>query len=264
MRHARVIVGLMAAALLSFSPPAFSEQTTVLDKQICDVRADAALGLEDYTTAIKLHLHILHLHPNDALAHYHLGFAYGMAGRDPEEIDEYRKAVALGLDNWDLYLNLELAYAERKELSNATTALEQAALLAPGRPETHFNLALVYERENRLREARREVTISRRLDPADPDIENSYAIVCAEMGDRVSAQRVWSQLARMAPEYYPARTNLAILGRTGYAPPASVQGNEHPSPLILATPVGATNKTGWRNSPELFPLRRDGIYSTVK
>jgi Flp pilus assembly protein TadD len=59
---------------------------------------------------------------NNALAHYHLGFAYGMVGRSSEEINEYRTAATLGLNKWDLSLNLGLAYADRQELSNAVAA----------------------------------------------------------------------------------------------------------------------------------------------
>jgi Flp pilus assembly protein TadD len=147
----------MAAAVLIVSRPAFSQQPAASDEQICDVHADAALGLEDYQTAIKLHWYLLRSHPNDALAHYHLGFAYGMMGRGAEEIDEYRKAVTLGLHSWDLFLNLGLAYTARGELSDAAEALEQAILLDPERPETHFNLALVYEAEHRLSQALKEM-----------------------------------------------------------------------------------------------------------
>ena len=48
----------------------------------------------------------------NALAHYHLGFAYGMVGRHQEEIDEYRRAVALRLTDWTLFLNLGFARFE--------------------------------------------------------------------------------------------------------------------------------------------------------
>jgi Tfp pilus assembly protein PilF len=93
---------------------------------------------------------LLLLLSNDALAHYHLGFAYGMVGRDAEEISEYLWAAKLGLHRWDLFLNLGLAYLEQHQLSNATAALETAVFLGPEHPETHFNLATVYERERRL------------------------------------------------------------------------------------------------------------------
>ena len=80
------------------------------DGEICDLTADSALGLEDYPAAIVLHREFLRSHRDDALAHYHLGFAYGMTGRTTYEINEYLTAARLGLHKWDLFLNLGLAY----------------------------------------------------------------------------------------------------------------------------------------------------------
>ena len=101
-------------------------------EEICDVRADFALGREDYTEAIRLHREVLVSHPEDGLAHYHLGFAYGMAGREADELREYRKAIALGLVKWDLLLNLALAELERGDVSAAVEELRIATRLGPG------------------------------------------------------------------------------------------------------------------------------------
>jgi Flp pilus assembly protein TadD len=163
---------------------------------VCDVTADFALGREDYSTAVTLHRELLSSHPNDALAHYHLGFAYGMVGRAGEEISEYLAAVNLGLDKWDLFLNLGLAFLGQHELAKATAALETAVLLGPEHAETHFNLALVYERQNRLQEALQEITTSRRLAPEDLDAANTNGIICAEMGDLSCAHDVWTHLVQ--------------------------------------------------------------------
>jgi Flp pilus assembly protein TadD len=180
----------------------------------CDVAADAALEVGDYATAIKLHQKILSSDGNNALAHYHLGFAYGMAGLTAEEIREYRTAIALGLKQWDLFLNLGLAYADREDLENAAAALETAVSLGPEHAETYFNLAVVYERENRLSEGLEQIIAALILNPADPDAVNTDAIICARMGDLTSARRIWAQLIRVAPDYAPARTNLALLNQT--------------------------------------------------
>jgi tetratricopeptide (TPR) repeat protein len=198
------------ALLITFSAGA-SSQAAVADKEICDVRADLALGLEDYPTAIMLHSNFLRSHPNDALAHYHLGFAYGMLGRQPEEISEYRAAANLGLDKWDLFLNLGLAYLDDGKLAQAAAALEHAVFLRPEQAESHFNLALVYEREARLGEALREITTCRSLDPADPDKWNTNAIICTEIGDLACADDIWTHLSHAVPDYRPARANLMIL-----------------------------------------------------
>ena len=128
----RRIISAVAILLIVFSALTSSAAVTA-DERVCDVAADVALGLGDYPTAIVLHRRLLQSDGSDALAHYHLGFAYGMVGRTNEEISEYRAAISLGLKNWDLFLNLGLAYFERHELENATAAFKTAVALGPER-----------------------------------------------------------------------------------------------------------------------------------
>lgn len=223
---------LAAAALLIFSSAAVSTAAEVRPpEQICDVAADAALAAQDYSTAIDLHRKLLRLESNNALAHYHLGFAYGMAGQITEEIGEYHRAIDLGLNTWDLFMNLGLAYCDLHQFANATAALETAVSLGPGHAETHFNLAVIYERENRLNEALQEIIAALVLAPRDLDAANTDAIICARMGDVMCAQNIWTQLVRAAPDYAPARTNLAILNRScgGTCSPHS---NAHQTELL--------------------------------
>jgi Flp pilus assembly protein TadD len=204
---------ITATALVLFLMSVISSRATAADKEVCDIPADLALGLEDYSRAVRLHRQLLSLHPNDALAHYHLGFAYGMMGRDVEEVDEYLAAVKLGLRRWDLYLNLGQVYVERHELAGAAAFLETATRLGPERAETHLNLAIVYEGQHRFGDALRQITISRHLAPEDLDVTNANAIICVENGDVACAQDLWTHLAQTTPNYAPALTNLAILRR---------------------------------------------------
>jgi Flp pilus assembly protein TadD len=179
--------------------------------EICDVAADQALGLENYPAAIALHQQVLRAHNDDALAHYHLGFAYGMIGRTTPEIDEYRTAARLHLRKWDLFLNLGLAYLNRNDAPNAIEALRTAVTLGANHSEAHFNLAIAYEKGDRLREALDEITAALQLAPDDLDAHNTKAIICAETGNLVCARDEWTYLVRVTPDYAPARVNLAIL-----------------------------------------------------
>jgi tetratricopeptide (TPR) repeat protein len=179
--------------------------------EVCDVDADFALGLEDYPAAITLHRKVLREHNDNALAHYHLGFAYGTTGRKTEEINEYLAAARLGLVKWDLLLNLGLAYLGQNDEPRAIKTLQIAVLLGPNHPEAHFNLAIAYEKSNRLREALQEIIVSLYLAPEDPDERNTRGIICAELGNLVCARDEWAHVVQVAPNYAPARVNLAIL-----------------------------------------------------
>ncbi len=182
------------------------------EDQVCDARADYALGVEDYSEAIRLHAKLLRKHPNDALAHYHLGFADGMIGNRAAEVREYRRAAAFGLKNWDLFLNLGLAQLENEDLDAATYSLRNAVLLGEHHPESHFNLALVYERRGMLADAESETQESLRLNPGQPDARNLLGVIYARQERTARAWLEWSELVHDVPDYQPARKNLALLG----------------------------------------------------
>jgi tetratricopeptide (TPR) repeat protein len=202
---------LFAAIALALLFPCVTSSWAAGSEEICDVNADYVLGLEDYPAAIALHLKVLRAHNDNALAHYHLGFAYGMTGRKRDEINEYHAAARLGLDQWDLFLNLGLAYLDQNDLPKAINALQTAALLGPDHSEGHLNLAIAYEKGNRLHEALLEITASLHLAPEDPDERNTKGIICARLGDLVCARDEWARLVQFAPDYEPARVDLAIL-----------------------------------------------------
>jgi tetratricopeptide (TPR) repeat protein len=233
-------------------------------EQVCDVQADFSLGTEDYPTAIRLHKEVIGRDPKNALAHYHLGFAYGMEGRHQEEIDEYQRAVELGLTDWRLFLNLGLARFEQGDFKTATDALKVAVLKAPERPEPHYNLALAYERLAMLNEAEREALSALALDPRDPDIRNILALVGAERGDYQRAHQEWAALLADNPDYEPAKTNLAILDQTaagrskdGAAKFASADVNRAPTKSTLS--VGGTDSTHLHRVDHALIFQSEGV-----
>jgi tetratricopeptide (TPR) repeat protein len=151
-------------------------------------------------------------HPDNVLAHYHLGFAQGMMGNRTAEVREYQRAESLGLRNWDLFLNMGLAQLENGDLNAATEKLQLAVLLGGNHSESHFNLALVYERLGRFADAEREMLASLRLDPEQPDARNLLGVIYAEEGKTARASLLWRELVHEAPDYEPALKNLGLLG----------------------------------------------------
>jgi Flp pilus assembly protein TadD len=204
-------LALAAIALALFLPCVASSWAAASKEDICNADADFALGMADYSGAIALHRNVIRTQADNALAHYHLGFAYGMTGRRTDEINEYLAAARLGLDKWDLFLNLGLAYLGQKDRPNAIKALQIAVLLGPQHSEAHYNLAIAYDEGHRLREALQEVIVSLHLAPEDPDEENTKGVICAELGNLVCARDTWQHLVEVMPGYAPARVNLAIL-----------------------------------------------------
>src|SRR6266403_3328092 len=129
-QNSRVRVVLVAAAILLLSLRiAGNAIAGRAEGQVCDVGADYSLGIEDYSETIRRHVEVVREHPHNALAHYHLGFAEGMMGNRTAELREYQRAAALGLRNWDSFLNLGLAQLENGDLDAATDSLRHAVLL---------------------------------------------------------------------------------------------------------------------------------------
>lgn len=199
---------------------------------ICDVRADYALGVEDYEQAVRLHRELLRNDPGNALAHYHLGFAEGMLHNPTVEIEEYRRAEALGLRIWDLFLNLGLAEAEGGDLHAATSNLKKAAMLGDDRPEAHYDLALNEEHLGMLVDAEREVSISLRLSPAQPEARNLLGVIYAREGRTARAAQVWKDLIRDVPQYQPARSNLSLLGNHKKSDAETAATASSPAPVV--------------------------------
>jgi len=215
------------------------------EQQLCDVGADYALGVEHYSEAIRLHIEVVRKRPDDALALYHLGFAEGMVGNRAVELREYQRAAALGLRNWDLFLNVGLAQLENGDLDAATHSLRRAVLLGEDHPESHFNLALVCERRGLLADAEREMLASLQFNPGQPDARNSLGMMYAEERKTARAALVWHELVRETPDYEPARKNLRLLGsRVEVA-----RGETAAVALPPATAVKATEEQRNRHSP---------------
>ena len=128
------------------NPLSQSSQSADIEHGICDALADYYLGMEDYPDAIRRHRAVLEHDPGNALAHYHLGFAYGAIGEHRQEVAQYEKAIELGLNDWQLFVNLGLLYAQDGRLASALDVMRLATLLGPYQPETHFNLGLLDER----------------------------------------------------------------------------------------------------------------------
>jgi tetratricopeptide (TPR) repeat protein len=183
------------------------------EAEVCDPGADYFLGMEDYPEAIRRHQLVIKEHPDNALAHYHLGFSYGLTGQHQQELEEYQDAINLGLNDWQLFLNLGLLYLEAGNPHAAMAVLRLAALLGPNHPETHFNLGLAYQRLGMLPDAEQEVLQSIQIDPAQVDARNTLGTIYAQEGKYSRAHDEWSELVETDPGYAPARQNLVILQR---------------------------------------------------
>lgn len=216
---ALIVVSLLALVFQLPFPVLASASKPSQQIQVCDPLADYFLGMEDYPEAIRRHLIVIKEHPANALAHYHLGFAYGVTGRHRLELAEYEKAISLGFDDWQIFLNLGLLYLENGQLTDATEVLRLATLLGPEHPEAHFNLGVAYERRGMYEPAEQQLLLSLQLDPDQVEAHNTLGAIYAQEGKYMRASEEWTELEHTYPDYAPARINLDILHRAELAQP---------------------------------------------
>jgi tetratricopeptide (TPR) repeat protein len=188
----------VTAGCRSIPPP---EPTATTERWVCPEFADFPLRLELYEEAVKEHRRVLLEEPENALAHYHLGYAYGQVGAHTLEVEEYRRAVDLGLAREDLFYNLGMAYAEVGALDQAEQAFRQAVTMAPADGENHRALGMVYYEQHLFQEAIASCKRATLLAPENPHAWHCLALALAGAGNMEDSMGAVDQVRRLDAHY---------------------------------------------------------------
>jgi len=89
------------------------------------------------------------------------------------EVEEYLRAIDLGLTREDLFYNLGMAYAELGALDKAEHAFSQAVTMAPANGDNRRALGMVYYEQHLFDEAIASCEQATLLDP-----QNTHAWHC--------------------------------------------------------------------------------------
>jgi tetratricopeptide (TPR) repeat protein len=138
------------------------------ERWACDPEADQALRRGDTEAGIRLHETFLQAHPDNPLALYHLGYAYGLTGDHRREVAYYEKARDLGYTEGAFLFNLGMAYGETGQHRKAAEALEQAVDQDPDNADYRAGLALALEQSGEVDAAADALREAIRLDPNHP------------------------------------------------------------------------------------------------
>ena len=135
----------------------------------CDPLADEAIEEDDYETGIRLHQQLLEKEPENRLALYHLGYAYGHMGDHQKEVFYYEQAIALGLKDESVFYNLGLAYGDLDQLENAIHAFKEAIAIEPGNLNVRYDLSRLYIATGDFQKARDQLHQILKVDPSNMD-----------------------------------------------------------------------------------------------
>lgn len=129
------------------------------------VQAKAAADKNDYVTAATDYEKYLAQKPDDATAHFDLGYVYTAQKEKDKAIAEYRKAIALDPKMAQAYLNLGISLLD-DDAKAAIAPLQKATELNYDYAQGHYLLGTAEERAGQPN-AVKEYTIAVKLDPND-------------------------------------------------------------------------------------------------
>lgn len=176
---------------------------------ICDRDADSHIEKGDWDKAIESHERIIREKPNFALAHYHLGYAYGFKERHDREIEEFEKAIQLGLNKFDLFYNLGMAYAEYLgDYGKALEVFKQAERIDPENDEIHYALGLAYWFKEAENEAVAELLKATKFNPGHVEAHALLGEIYFRRRQYDLARAEWERVLELDPNNDMARKRL--------------------------------------------------------
>ncbi len=143
--------------------------TSIVSSKICDEKADQALMQGDYDTSVLLHLQLLDKHPDNKLALYHLGYAYGNKHDHEMEVFYYEKAVSLGFSQNGIFFNTGMAYWELKQFDESIRAFQRALDVDSENIEARYGLSVDYMEIGELQMATEQLRKILEIDPNHKD-----------------------------------------------------------------------------------------------
>jgi len=149
----------------------------------CDKQADEAMKRNDYEVGISLHERFLEKEPENALALYHLGYAYGQTGEHLREVSHYKKAISSGYKKDRIFFNLGMAYGELNQTEKSISAFKHALDMNPGNADNHFGLATAYQKSAADKLAEEEFLKAIEIDPRHVDARLLLSLLYADWGE---------------------------------------------------------------------------------
>jgi len=176
---------------------------------ICDKEADLHLEKGNWDKAIEFHERIVREKPHFALAHYHLGYAYGFKEEHGREIEEYEKAMQLGLKKFDLFYNAGMAYAQYLgDYDKALEIFKEAERIDPKNDEIHYALGLAYWFKEAESDAVREFLKAVNLNPRHMEAHALLGEIYTRRGQYDFAKAEWEMVLELDPHNEMAKRRL--------------------------------------------------------
>ncbi len=123
-------------------------------------------GLKQYDQAVQAYREALRIQPEHANAWNNLGNAYHDLKQYDQAVQAYREALRIQPEHADAWNNLGVAYRNLKQYDQAIQALREALRIQPEDAKAWYNLGLTYYFQGRSDKVREIYQTLRKLDPA--------------------------------------------------------------------------------------------------
>lgn len=190
-------------------------QDAFIQQDITSQIANASLNLQnqDNLTAIQTMDRLVEQYPDEPSAFIGRGLILETAGKLPEAIDAYNKAIELDTKGDYAsygYSGLGSVYLQLEELDKAIASLEQAAELDPNNFEAYMNLGLAHFSLQEYDQAVEAFTQAIDIDP-DSDAYNARGYAYYSNQDPENALADYNQAIELNPQSSPPYYNRATL-----------------------------------------------------
>jgi tetratricopeptide (TPR) repeat protein len=169
--------------------------------------AQEALNNNDFDTAAQDYQDYLAKKPDDAIAHFQLGYAYTGMDKPADAKTEYEKAIELDPDMDAAYLNLGLTLLD-KDPAAAIEPLQKTVELKPDEPRPKFLLGWAYERSGKLALAVEQYQAAEKLDDKNFDIPFALGRTLLTMNRPADAEAEFRAAIALRPDSAPAHLGL--------------------------------------------------------
>ncbi len=139
--------------------------------------------------------------------HFQLGFAYFQEQRFDLAAAEFEKASTLGPPDYDLLIDLGLAYDGLHQYQRALDTLRRAATV-DATAHVYSQIGKVYAEQSRWREAMDAFAQAQRIDPKFAAVYAYQGLVHLATGDAAGSLAFFQQALALDPTLQPARDGI--------------------------------------------------------
>jgi tetratricopeptide (TPR) repeat protein len=190
---------------------AFLAQST--GAQSTDFQAEGvkALDARKYEDAAALFSKAIAADPKDYGAHFNLGLAYSMLGRNADAIPEYKTVLELQPGLYEAEMNLGISLLQTKDAAAAIPHLQSATKQKPKEYRPAFYLSEAFFATGQFAEAETAYTAALALDPNAAPAELGLGRAMAREGHRTEAEPHYRKAVALDLSYKDALLDLGSL-----------------------------------------------------